>query len=618
MKKLSLFFALILVSISFCAKAHDFYSINSYGDTIYYNITSTSFPYTVEVTFKGNQYTINNIYYSDTISIPSSVMYNGIQYSVTSIGYNAFSYNDNLTDVEIPSSVKYIGPYAFCSCNGLKVFTIPIDIDSVGIFVFSGCSRLKTINFNARNCYEMRFEATYADSLTTVNIGDSVKIIPDLSFSNCDHLTYVNMGNSVEVIGYNAFTDCFNLRSITIPTSVDSVADGGFSLCNGLLTVNYNARNCKTNSMFSAINSITTVNIGSEVEKIPGLTFMCCGGLMTVNFFNSSCIIGPQAFLDCYALSNLNLGDSVTIIDSSAFLNCYGLTNLTIPNSVTKLNQAAFYNCNGLTSIISFVATPPLIDTFTFLGVNHNIPIYVPCNSVSQYQSAQYWSNFTNIQGIGITTNIIDSVAQGNTYNQYGFNETTAGVYTQNLQTINGCDSTVTLTLSVYTLTTPASFVMQNNQDYIELSWQGNGNRYEIIRNNVFLASVTETTYQDNDVISGNTYCYQIRAYADNISSELSPETCQTFLNLNDIEDSQIKANLYPNPTSEKTTLELQGLKSDANVFIYDIMGKAIKTYKINANQKSLEINLNDFTSGIYNIRIINSDFNITKKLIVK
>ena len=317
-------------------------------------------------------------------------------------------------------------------------------------------------------------------------------------------------------------------------------------------------------------------------------------------------------------LTSIILPNTIDSIGLAAFIYCTNLTSITIPSSVTKIEDEAFKDCTNLASIISEANTPPVLGTNVFNSVPTTIPVYVPCGSITQYQSSTGWNNFTNYQNSVITTNIIDSIAQGNTYNQYGFNETTAGVYTQNLQTVNGCDSTVTLTLSVYTLRTPASFVMQNNQDYIELSWQGNGNRYEIIRNNVFLASVTETTYQDNDVISGNTYCYQIRAYADNISSELSQETCQTFLSLNDIDNSQIKANLYPNPTNDKTTLELEGLTHDANVIVYDIMGKAIKTYKVNTNQKSLEINLNDFTSGIYNIRIINSDFNINKKLIVQ
>lgn len=317
-------------------------------------------------------------------------------------------------------------------------------------------------------------------------------------------------------------------------------------------------------------------------------------------------------------LTSIILPNTIDSIGLAAFIYCTNLTSITIPSSVTKIEDWAFEGCSNLASIVSEANTPPALGTNVFYNVPTSIPVYVPCGTITNYQSATGWSNFTNYQNSVVTTNIIDSVVDGNTYNQYGFNETTAGVYTQNLQTINGCDSIVTLTLSVYTLTTPESFVMQNNQDYIELSWQGNGDRYEIIRNGNFLTSVTETTYQDNDVISGNTYCYQIRAYADNISSELSQETCQTFLSLNNIEDSQIKVNLYPNPTTEKSTLELEGLKHDANVIIYDMMGKTIKTFKINSNQKSLEIGLNDFKSGIYNVKIINSDLNINKKLIVQ
>lgn len=316
-------------------------------------------------------------------------------------------------------------------------------------------------------------------------------------------------------------------------------------------------------------------------------------------------------------VTNNEINYTVTSINDTAFAGDE-LTSIILPNTIDSIGFAAFISCTNLTSITSEASIPPVLGTNVFNGVSPNIPVYVPCGTISQYQAATDWSYFTNYQNLPITTTIIDSVVNGNTYNQYGFNETTAGIYTQNLQTNNGCDSIVTLTLSVYTLTTPASFVMQNNQDYIQLSWEGNGKRYDIIRDNAFLASVTETTYQDNDVISGNTYCYQVRAYFDDISSELSEETCLTFLSLNNIENTQIRANIYPNPTSSKATIEIEGLLNNADIIVYDIMGKAIKTYKLNTSQNSLEIELNGFAPGIYNVKVINSDYNITKKLIVK
>ena len=55
----------------------------------------------------------NNGKYSGTVSIPSAVLYNGVTYNVTSIGYMAFRVCRNLTFVTIPNSVTSIGNCAF-------------------------------------------------------------------------------------------------------------------------------------------------------------------------------------------------------------------------------------------------------------------------------------------------------------------------------------------------------------------------------------------------------------------------------------------------------------------------------------------------------------------------
>ena len=46
------------------------------------------------------------------------------------------------------------------------------------------------------------------------------------------------------------------------------------------------------------------------------------------------------------------------------------------------------------------------------------------------------------------------SICQGESYNFHGQNLTTAGTYTHTLQTVNGCDSVLTLTLTVKALPT--------------------------------------------------------------------------------------------------------------------------------------------------------------------
>lgn len=60
-----------------------------------------------------------------------------------------------------------------------------------------------------------------------------------------------------------------------------------------------------------------------------------------------------------------------------------------------------------------------------------------------------YTLNLTVNPTYNITIN--DSITTGETYTQYGFNESAAGTYTQNLTTVNGCDSIITLHLTVLT-----------------------------------------------------------------------------------------------------------------------------------------------------------------------
>ena len=64
---------------------------------------------TAEVTENPNKYTGN-------IVIPEKVEYEGTEYSVTSIGYNAMNQCSDVTSVTIPNSVISIGNYAFNDC----------------------------------------------------------------------------------------------------------------------------------------------------------------------------------------------------------------------------------------------------------------------------------------------------------------------------------------------------------------------------------------------------------------------------------------------------------------------------------------------------------------------
>ncbi|MDO4634055.1 MAG: leucine-rich repeat domain-containing protein, partial [Eubacteriales bacterium] len=78
----------------------------------------------------------------------------------------------------------------------------------------------------------------YCNSLTSIELPDSVTIIENWAFYYCNSLVSIELPDSVTTIGYGAFYDCESLTSIELPNSVTSIDYRVFDGCNILtLTV---------------------------------------------------------------------------------------------------------------------------------------------------------------------------------------------------------------------------------------------------------------------------------------------------------------------------------------------------------------------------------------------
>ena len=141
-------------------------------DGIYYNLNTTD--KTASIT-KGS--------YNGNVVIPEAITFEGMTYSVTSIGDNAFSSCSGLTSVTIPNSVTSIGNSAFTDCASLTSVTIPNSVTSIGDSAFNGCS-----------------------GLSSVTIGNSVTSIGDSAFKDCSGLTkLVSLAVEPPICGRGAF-----------------------------------------------------------------------------------------------------------------------------------------------------------------------------------------------------------------------------------------------------------------------------------------------------------------------------------------------------------------------------------------------------------------------------
>ncbi len=130
---------------------------------------------------------------SGSLSIPSTVTYNDITYTVTDVANYAF-YNGSgfIGTLTLPNTLVTIGNYAFGSCNHfVGSLTIPNSVTTIGNSAFSYCS-------------------SFTGSLT---IGSSVSSIGNEAFKNCTGLTSIMVyPESVPTMG----TDVF----LNVPTDI--------------------------------------------------------------------------------------------------------------------------------------------------------------------------------------------------------------------------------------------------------------------------------------------------------------------------------------------------------------------------------------------------------------
>jgi len=326
MKKQILLFVMMLLPMMASAQ-----SSVKIGD-IYYKLNSAD--KTAEVVYSRFRYT------GDVI-IPSSVTYNNVDYSVTSIANQAFARSTDLTSVSIPATVKSIGSNIFSECTSLASIVI-----EKGNAVYDTRENCNAIIETASN------KLLYGCMNSA--IPDGVTSIENSAFSGCTGLTSINIPNSVTSIGNSAFSGCTGLTSINIPNSVTDLGNNAFESCSSLAKVELN-NNAIVSERYKYENMISIKDIfgtqvkeyvlGENVTSIGDGAFCYCTNLTSVYMTDNVTSIGKQAFFYCNELTSINMSDNLTSIGELAFYNCYHLASITIPSGVTSIDQWTFEGC---------------------------------------------------------------------------------------------------------------------------------------------------------------------------------------------------------------------------------------------------------------------------------
>ena len=141
-------------------------------------------------------------------SIPSRLTWNGYEYYVTDDGNIGISgYEGEETDLQIPSKIdgKPVTEISGLWFNdSLKSVVIPESVKIIMAYTFQGCTSLQKVTI-------LGAEAIYNDA-----------------FSHCESLSDVSLPDTLTSISLNAFVDCKSLKSVTIPKSVTEIKDFAF------------------------------------------------------------------------------------------------------------------------------------------------------------------------------------------------------------------------------------------------------------------------------------------------------------------------------------------------------------------------------------------------------
>ena len=110
-----------------------------------------------------------------------------------------------------------------------------------------------------------------------------------------------------------------------------------------------------------------------------------------------------------------------------------------------------------------------------------------------------------------------------------------------------------------------------------------------------------------NDIIDMGAFEWQDPMYKHSANIQQSPRRNDSQNNL--------QLQIFPNPVSGIAELQLGNLTS-GKVFITDLQGKTLETFTITENRISLDVT--NYQPGIYLVRILSDNTNVTEKLIVR
>ena len=168
--------------------------------------------------------------YTGDITIPAVITYGEIDFSVTSIGVQAFYKNTSLTSISLPNSVVNIGNRAFEGCTTLATATMGNNVLSIGEYAFYGCSQLVAFPLpeSLTEIGGNAFEGCRKFSSTTIVIPNGVTTLKGGVFRSCNLKAIVLHKNFERIENWALVGNSYNMNVYCHAETPPTVGELGF------------------------------------------------------------------------------------------------------------------------------------------------------------------------------------------------------------------------------------------------------------------------------------------------------------------------------------------------------------------------------------------------------
>lgn len=351
----------------FSAVAHDYWQDMLYEIELYYTINQD-----------GKTVTVTNgpaVYEGVRVNIPETVEHEGVTYTVTAIGYQAFA-NSNVNLVIMPNTIEEVQSYAFSESkvdsvsfskglkyirdyafNGARLRRVVLHdgVESLGVCAFADytgyANNARLISISLPNSITEIGEMCFLqqDLLPSIELPECLKEIKEKTFSGCYGLTEVLLPTNVEKIGRQAFGHC-PIKSIEFPSALVEIGEEAFASCELSEVVLPDNVTTLGKGVFTGCHSLEKIVFSKGMKAIPEDACGYCEQLVDVSIPEGISAVGLGAFYECTRLSHVTFPESVVDLGAQIFYSS-GIASFEFPKSMTVIPQGMFGECDYLTEI---------------------------------------------------------------------------------------------------------------------------------------------------------------------------------------------------------------------------------------------------------------------------